>query len=106
PPALGQGAVALECRKDDPEAQQMLARVNHAPTYRCISCEREFLNLLQADCSVPVGGYARINDDGTLTLHVVHYAPTGQRTVLQQTGSCPESVAAALHAELLDALKN
>lgn len=106
PPALGQGAIALECRRNDAEVQQMLTRVNHEATYRCISCEREFLNLLQADCSVPVGGYARINDDGTLTLHVVHYAPTGQRTVLQQTGSCPESVAAALHAELLDALKN
>lgn len=106
PPALGQGAIALECRKDDAELQSLLANVNDAPTYRCISCERAFLHLLQADCSVPVGGYARINADNTLTLHVVHYDAGGKRTVLKQTGSDPETVAAALHAELMKALRN
>ncbi|MBR5888799.1 MAG: hydroxymethylbilane synthase [Akkermansia sp.] len=106
PPALGQGAIALECRKDDADARQMLARVNHEPTFRCISCERAFLNLLQADCSVPVGGYAEINADDSLTLHVVHYDANGRRTVLQQSGSSPEAVAAALHADLLAALRS
>lgn len=106
PPALGQGAIALECRKDDAEAQQLLTKVNHEPTYRCIACEREFLNLLQADCSVPVGGYARINADDSLTLHVVHYNADGRRTALEKTGMGPESVAGALHADLLQALKN
>ncbi len=106
PPALGQGAIALECRKNDAELQSLLTSVNDAPTYRCISCERAFLHLLQADCSVPVGGYARINADYTLTLHVVHYDAGGKRTVLKQTGSAPETVAAALHAELMKALRN
>lgn len=106
PPALGQGAIALECRKNDTELHALLTSVNDAPTYRCISCERAFLHLLQADCSVPVGGHARLNADNTLTLHVVHYDAGGKRTVLKQTGSDPETVAAALHAELMKALRN
>ncbi len=103
PPALGQGAIALECRKDDTAALDMISRVNHIPTYRCISCERAFLNLLQADCSVPVGGYAEINQDGTLTLNVVHYTDATHFTRLSRTGSEPEAVAAALHTALIHA---
>lgn len=103
PPALGQGAIALECRKDDTASLDMISRVNHTPTYRCISCERAFLNLLQADCSVPVGGYAEINPDDTITLNVVHYSDATHFTRLSETGSEPEAVAAALHASLIRA---
>lgn len=106
PPALGQGAIALECRKDDAEANAMVSRVNHEPTYRCISCERAFLNLLQADCSVPVGGYAVNNEDGSLTLNVVHYSDATHYTRLSETGSDTESVAATLHAKLTGACCN
>ncbi len=103
PPALGQGAIALECRKDDARATEMISRVNHLPTYRCISCERAFLNLLQADCSVPVGGYAEINADNSITLNVVHYTDATHFTRLSETGTEPEAVAAALHSALLRA---
>ncbi len=101
PPALGQGAIALECRRDDAATTALLAKVNHEPTYRCISCERAFLNLLQADCSVPVGGYARINTDNSLTLHVVHYSDATHFTRLHETGDSPLAVAHALHQRLL-----
>lgn len=104
-PALGQGAIALECRKEDTAALEMVARVNHEPTSRCISCERAFLNLLQADCSVPVGGYAEINADGSLTLHVVHYSDATHFTRLSETGDTPGTVAASLHSRLLQATK-
>lgn len=103
PPALGQGAIALECRRDDTRAIEMISRVNHRPTYRCISCERAFLHLLQADCSVPVGGYAIENEDGTITLNVVHYSDTTHFNRLSQTGTEPQAVASALHAALIQA---
>ena len=103
PPALGQGAIALECRKDDTAARDMISRVNHTPTYRCISCERAFLNLLQADCSVPVGGYAEINPDDSITLNVVHYSDATHFTRLSETGTDPDAVAAALHTALIRA---
>lgn len=105
PPALGQGAIALECRKEDTAVLEMVVRVNHEPTSRCISCERAFLNLLQADCSVPVGGYAEINADGSLTLHVVHYSDATHFTRLSETGDTPGTVAASLHSRLLQATK-
>lgn len=101
PPALGQGAIALECRRDDATAQAIVRKVNHEATFRCISCERAFLNLLQADCSVPVGGYAEENADGTLTLHVVHYSDATHCTRLSETGMIPGQVAAALHRKLV-----
>jgi hydroxymethylbilane synthase len=101
PPALGQGAIAIECRKDDSRTASLIAAVNHAPTYQCIACERAFLNLLQADCSVPVGGYAEINPDGTLTLNVVHYKDNTHYTRLSETGTDPEAIATALHSALL-----
>ena len=103
PPALGQGAIALECRRGDTAAHEMISRVNHEPTYRCISCERAFLNLLQADCSVPVGGFAVINPDDTITLNVVHYTDATHFTRLSETGTEPEAVATALHAALIRA---
>ena len=103
PPALGQGAIALECRKDDTAARDTISRVNHTPTYRCISCERAFLNLLQADCSVPVGGYAEINPDDSITLNVVHYSDAAHFTRLSETGTDPDAVAAALHTALIRA---
>lgn len=100
PPALGQGAIALECRRDDTATSHLLRGVNHEPTYRCIACEREFLNLLQADCSVPVGGFACNNADGTLTLHVVHYSDATHYTRLCRTGSDPLKLARELHQAL------
>ena len=103
PPALGQGAIALECRSGDAATSAILARVNHAPTYRCITCERAFLNLLQADCSVPVGGYAEMSPDGSLTLHVVHYADAEHFIRLAETGDDAEEVARRLHGRLLAA---
>ena len=106
PPALGQGAIALECRKDDAQTLRMLQKVNHEPTYRCISCERAFLNILQADCSVPVGGYAENNADGTLTLHVTHYQDTTHYTRLSRTGTDPVTVAEQLHQELVSGGRN
>jgi hydroxymethylbilane synthase len=103
PPALGQGAIALECRCQDDATEKLLAKVNHHPTFRCISFERAFLNRLQADCSVPVGGYAAINPDGTLTLNIVHYTDATHCVRLHETGADPHAVAAALHARLLQA---
>lgn len=101
PPALGQGAIALETRCNDPVFEPLAAAVNDAATSRCIRCERHFLHLLQADCSVPVGGYATAEADGTLRLNICYYAAPGRRIMLTECGTEPESVAAAAHAALL-----
>lgn len=104
PPALGQGAIALETRRNDPVFEPLAAAVNDAATDRCIRCERRFLHLLQADCSVPVGGYAAARADGRLTLHICYYAAPNRRIILEESGTEPEAVAAAAHAALLQRL--
>lgn len=54
-PAAGQGAVGFEIRKDDDDARELIAGVNHATTWRQVRCEREFLRLLDAGCETPIG---------------------------------------------------
>lgn len=103
-PALGQGAVAVEIRRDDEPMAALISRINDETTSEEVRAERAFLNLLRADCSVPVGGYARRNAEGTLTLHVVFYPPTGQPIRLCESGTEPELVAAAAYAALQGSL--
>ncbi len=66
-PAVGQGALALEIRRDDTEIGQMLAPLNDANTEDCVRAERAFLRELEGGCSVPAGAYAKLNGD-TLTV--------------------------------------
>lgn len=99
-PALGQGAVALETRRGD-AFETPVAAVNDAPTARAIRCERAFLNLLQADCSVPVGGYARSDESGTLEFRLVFYPKAGEPIRLLQRGQEPEAVAQAAYDALM-----
>lgn len=102
-PALGQGAVALETRRGD-AFEQLVAAVSDASTSLAIRCEREFLRLLQADCSVPVGGFARPDAEGLLELCIVYYPPSGAPIRLREKGTGAETVARAAHQALLRAL--
>jgi hydroxymethylbilane synthase len=66
-PAGGQGIIALQIRADDQRTRAIVARVNHPKTLLCLRAEREFLRLLHADCSCPVGVLAII-DNQTMKL--------------------------------------
>lgn len=54
-PAIGQGAIALQCSESRPELHALLACVNHGPTWTAIRAERELQRLLAGDCTLPVG---------------------------------------------------
>lgn len=70
-PAVGQGALAIECREDDKELRELLDQLNHAYTYKTVIAERTFLDLLNGGCQVPIGGYAYLDgDDIVLTAMV------------------------------------
>ncbi len=109
PPALGQGAIAVETRADSPELISLAASVNHLPTYRCISCERAFLSLLKADCSVPVAGNASVLPDDSLHVHIVYYTPGGKRIDFSRTFAPQVSssdAAAVMYETLCEHLKH
>jgi hydroxymethylbilane synthase len=67
-PAAGQGALAMECRLNDERILALLAPIDDDPVRAAISAERAFLDGLGGGCSVPVGAFAEMKDDGSLRL--------------------------------------
>ena len=62
-PAVGQGALAAECRTDDADVLALLRRVDHRETHLAVAAERAFLARLGAGCRLPVGAYAEVAGD-------------------------------------------
>ncbi|KKO51324.1 hydroxymethylbilane synthase [Paenibacillus sp. DMB20] len=65
-PAVGQGALGIECRENDAELLRLLSLYNDEDTARTVAAERKYLNELNGGCQVPIGAYA-----------VLAEAPTG-----------------------------
>lgn len=61
-PAVGQGALAIECRADDTDVLALLKSLNHEPTRLCVMAERAMNRHLQGGCQVPIAGFATIHD--------------------------------------------
>lgn len=73
-PAGGQGALAIQSRKDDKKINEILAKINHLETQICVKAERAFLRELGASCSTPVAVHAEIkNDEMNLETLILSY---------------------------------
>jgi hydroxymethylbilane synthase len=59
-PAVGQGAIAVECRLKDREAEELLTPLDDAETRAAVIAERALLGALHGGCQVPMGAWARI----------------------------------------------
>jgi hydroxymethylbilane synthase len=59
-PAIGQGAVGIECRVDDAFINNLIAPLNHSETFICVTAERAFLKRLEGGCQVPIAAHARL----------------------------------------------
>jgi len=59
-PCAGQGVIALQCRNNDDEINELLKRVNHQSTHNSIKAERNVLKVLEGDCETAVGAFANI----------------------------------------------
>lgn len=62
-PAVGQGALAIECRADDKSVLEMLAFLDDLPTRLCVMAERAMNHALEGGCQVPIAGFATIDGD-------------------------------------------
>lgn len=92
-PAFGQGALALECRRDDEEVVQMLRSINDESIERSVLTEREFVRLLDPDDEAPIGAYAEVKGD-EITLHGSVTSLDGEKLIIVQvTGTHIEKVA-------------
>ncbi len=61
-PAIGQGAIGIECRIDDEFINNLISPINHTETSICVKAERAFLRRLEGGCQVPIAANARIMD--------------------------------------------
>src|SRR5246127_5333904 len=74
--AVGQGALAIETRRDDEQTRSLLEFLNHAETRAAIECERALLGAMGGGCQVPIGAYAE-KRDGRLHLRAMVGSPDG-----------------------------
>ena len=61
-PAIGQGAIALQCKKDDKETLKVVKAANDKETYYCIQAERALLEAIGGDCDTAIGGLAKLSN--------------------------------------------
>lgn len=113
-PAVGQGALGIETRTEDPTTNELVAGLAHLPTMEAVRAERAFLRRLQGGCQVPIGGYATL-EGGRLALtgmvadlqgrRVIRRVLRGETRQAEELGeSLAETVLSAGGAEILAAI--
>ncbi len=88
-PAVGQGAVGIECRLDDTRTHALLAPLNHADTALRVKAERAMNTRLEGGCQVPIGSYAELVD-GEIWLRALVGAPDGTVMIRGERRGKPE----------------
>ncbi|MDF1628273.1 MAG: hydroxymethylbilane synthase [Alcanivoracaceae bacterium] len=101
-PAVGQGAVGIECRSEDERVHALLAPLNDPLSWDRVVAERAMNRTLEGGCQVPIAGYAELQD-GQLWLRGLVASEQGDR-VLRVEGRAPRSGAADLGHDLAQQL--
>lgn len=103
-PSVAQGALAIECRKNDENVLSHVKFLNHIPTEICVTAERAMSRFLGASCQVPLAGYATLQNE-LLTLQGCVGKPDGTQLIkvyLQEHAEHPEQLGSAAAKGLLD----
>lgn len=102
-PAVGQGALGIECRQDDEHTRGLIAVLDHAPTQVCIRAERAMNAALGGNCQIPVAGFAQIIHDQVHLMGRVGHPKTLALVEAQKIGSTtdPESLGKAVAQDLI-----
>lgn len=79
-PAVGQGAICIECRTDDPEVNRLIAPLHHPASATRVAAERALNARLEGGCQVPIAAYAELDDD-LLHLRALVGEPDGSRVI-------------------------
>lgn len=79
-PAVGQGALAIECREDDDAVRDLVSLVDDKQTRRAIDAERSFARRLGASCRLPTAAYAKI-ESANLTIDGMVADPSGHTVI-------------------------
>jgi hydroxymethylbilane synthase len=101
-PAVGQGALGMECRSEDSRVMKLLARLDHAETRAAVTAERALLAKLEGGCQVPLGAWGRF-ESGQLHLAAIVLAADGSEH-LRDSASGSDENAEALGIALAEKL--
>ena len=101
-PAIGQGAVGIECRENDERILSLLQPLNHADTHTRLRAERAMNNRLNGGCQVPIAGFALLEGDDIYLRGLVG-RPDGSEVVRAELRG-PASQAEAIGIELAEML--
>ncbi|MBC6117117.1 hydroxymethylbilane synthase [Listeria innocua] len=100
-PAVGQGALAIECRETDLQICNMLASIHHEETGICVEAERVFLKKLNGGCEIPIAGFATKTGDSVHFKGLVGNADGSIILESERTGVNPAEIGNQVAKELL-----
>lgn len=103
-PAVGQGAIGLECREADGATREILEAINHSETWSRVLAERAMLWTLGGGCLVPIGATSKVKD-GELTVRGAVLSEDGWRRIVA-THRGPAATPLAVGQELAAMLKD
>ncbi|HBH34870.1 MAG TPA: hydroxymethylbilane synthase [Gammaproteobacteria bacterium] len=101
-PAIGQGAIGIECRSDDERVHALLEPLHHHPSAVCVAAERTMNERLNGGCQVPIAGYAILDGD-RLSMSGLVGEPDGSRILREEISGEVED-AAAIGARIAESL--
>jgi hydroxymethylbilane synthase len=87
-PAVGQGAVCIECRTEDAKVRAWLVAIDHRPTATCVAAEHAMLVVLDGSCRTPIAGHAILAADG-LHLRGLIVKPDGSELIATERRGVP-----------------
>jgi len=91
-PAIGQGTIALQCKKDDQKTLNTLKAVNDKETYYCIQAERALLEAIGGDCDTAIGGLAKLSNQKISLKSELFSNDGNKKFVAENSGSFKEAI--------------
>ncbi|MFA9558632.1 hydroxymethylbilane synthase [Evansella sp. AB-rgal1] len=102
-PAVGQGALGIECRADDTDLLELLSKINDPDTERTVTAERSFLHTVEGGCQVPIAGYATLLENGKVSLTALVGSPDGKQIFREKmVGSDPVAIGKEVATKVLN----
>jgi hydroxymethylbilane synthase len=102
-PAIGQGAIGIECRVGDKFIHDLISPLNHDETFTCVTAERACLKKLEGGCQVPIAAHAVISD-GRIIIDGLVGSVSGDRIIrahAEGTAESAETLGTGLAEDLL-----
>ncbi len=101
-PAVGQGALCIECRKNDPDIARLVTALDHAESRTVVLGERAFLHRLEGGCQVPIAAHGKLEGDRFSLCGLV--ASLDGKTVIKDSLSGPKEESENIGIQLAQTL--